>query len=90
LKRHKGENYTLEFVVEAWLTRVTGMKAQYKRLQDDESAQKKYKVQHRRRQRKGEVCHKLLVFALLTCSSCTNAALTLLASMMISESKPLI
>ena len=90
LKRHKGENYTLEFVVEAWLTRVAGMKAQYRRLQHDESTLKKYKVLHRRHQWKGEVRHKLLVFALLTCSSCTNAASTLLASTMISESKPFI
>ena len=90
LKRHKGENYTLEFVVEAWLTRVAGMKAQYRRLQHNESALKKYKVLHQRRQWKGEVRHKLLVFALLTCSSCTNAASTLLASTMISESKPFI
>ncbi|KAL4061726.1 hypothetical protein J3A83DRAFT_4101178 [Scleroderma citrinum] len=62
MKRHKGESYTLEFVVEAWLTRVAGMKAQYKRLQQDESALKKYKVLHRRRQRKGEVCHELSLY----------------------------
>ncbi|KAL4075150.1 hypothetical protein V8B97DRAFT_2022190 [Scleroderma yunnanense] len=40
LKHHKGENYMLEFVVEAWLTHIAGMKAQYKWLQHNESTLK--------------------------------------------------
>ncbi|KAI6094297.1 hypothetical protein F5141DRAFT_1070020 [Pisolithus sp. B1] len=35
LKHYKGKNHMLEFMAEAWLTWVAGMKAQYKHLQQD-------------------------------------------------------
>ena len=55
LKCHAGENYTLEYVTEAWLTHVTAIRAQYKLQQSNESEVKLHKVQRRRRQRKHEV-----------------------------------
>ncbi|KAI5984175.1 hypothetical protein EDD15DRAFT_2177616, partial [Pisolithus albus] len=55
LRRYKGDNYTLEFVAEAWLTRVAGMKAQFKNLQQDKAIRKDRKALHRRRQRKQEL-----------------------------------
>ena len=55
LKRHAGENYTLEYVAEAWLTRVTAIRAQYKMQQYNESEVKSHKIQRRRHQRKHEV-----------------------------------
>ncbi|KAI6141474.1 hypothetical protein BKA82DRAFT_126060, partial [Pisolithus tinctorius] len=59
LKCYKGENYTLEYVAEAWLTHVAGMKAQYKHSQQDKATHKDHKVLHWRCQRKQEVCLSL-------------------------------
>jgi len=54
-KCHAGENYTLEYVTEAWLTRVIAIRTQYKLQQRNESVVKSYRVQRRRHQRKHEV-----------------------------------
>ncbi|KAI6144684.1 hypothetical protein BKA82DRAFT_9423 [Pisolithus tinctorius] len=63
LKRYKGENYMLEYVVEAWLTRVAGMKAQYKCSQQDKATHKDRKVLHQQRQRKQELYKRHLDIA---------------------------
>ncbi|KAI6006086.1 hypothetical protein EDD15DRAFT_2154828, partial [Pisolithus albus] len=57
LKRYKGQNHTVEFVAEAWLTRVARMKVQYKHSHQDKAISKGRKALHRRRQRKQE--HRL-------------------------------
>ncbi|KAI6036744.1 hypothetical protein BKA83DRAFT_4120432 [Pisolithus microcarpus] len=60
VKHYKGENRMLEFVAEAWLTRVAGMKAQYRQLQQDKTIRKDRKALHRRRQRKQELYKRRL------------------------------
>ncbi|KAI5981329.1 hypothetical protein EDD15DRAFT_2183621, partial [Pisolithus albus] len=60
VKHYKGENRTLEFVAEAWLTRVAGMKAQYRQLHQDKTIRKDRKALHRRRQRKQELYKRRL------------------------------
>ena len=62
LKRYPGGNHTKDSVVEAWLTRVTAIRTQYRQREEDESSVNARKVQHRRRQRKHEVCYWQQVF----------------------------
>ena len=76
LKCHAGENHTLEYITEAWLTRVTAIRAQYKLQQRNESEVKSLKVQRCRRQRKHEVRTAMFFLSsrILISQSCTLAA----------------
>ncbi|KAI5986462.1 hypothetical protein EDD15DRAFT_2174833, partial [Pisolithus albus] len=63
LKRHQGhqgENLTLEYVSEAWLTHVLALKTRYKVKQLDELDRKERKARNRRRQRKHELYSRRL------------------------------
>ncbi|KAI6100060.1 hypothetical protein EDD16DRAFT_1482997, partial [Pisolithus croceorrhizus] len=62
LKRHQGrqgENFTLEYVLQAWLTHILALRMWYKDKQRDELDRKEHKARNQRHQRKYEVCYQL-------------------------------
>ncbi|KAI6145056.1 hypothetical protein BKA82DRAFT_3969785, partial [Pisolithus tinctorius] len=57
---HRGENYTLEYVVKAWLTHVMTLRTRYKVKELDDEDRTERKARNRRRQRKHELYSRRL------------------------------
>ncbi|KIK20285.1 hypothetical protein PISMIDRAFT_657625, partial [Pisolithus microcarpus 441] len=62
LKHHQGrqgENLTLEYVLQAWLTHIMALRMWYKDKQWDDLDRKEHKARNQQHQRKYEVCYQL-------------------------------